>query len=49
VWLLFSENPGGAALLGGGIVVLAVLFHLSGELWSRTPAPKPAGHRRIRG
>ena len=49
VWLLFAENPGTAALLGGGIVVGAVLFHLSGELWTRSPAPKPAGHRRIRG
>lgn len=32
VWLIFSENPGAATLFGGGIVVAAVIFQISGEL-----------------
>jgi drug/metabolite transporter (DMT)-like permease len=32
VWLLFAEDPGRAALIGGGIVLVAILFHLAGEL-----------------
>lgn len=38
VWLLFAEDPGGAALLGGGIVMAAILFHLAGELPARRRA-----------
>jgi drug/metabolite transporter (DMT)-like permease len=32
VWLFFSENPGAATVAGGGIVVAAVIFQISGEL-----------------
>ena len=32
VWLFFSENPGAATVIGGGIVVAAVIFQISGEL-----------------
>ena len=32
VWLIFSENPGTATLIGGGVVLAAVLFQISGEL-----------------
>lgn len=32
VWLVFSEDPGQATLIGGGIVVAAVLFQIVGEL-----------------
>ena len=32
VWLFFSEDPGAATILGGGIVVAAVIFQISGEL-----------------
>jgi drug/metabolite transporter (DMT)-like permease len=32
VWLIFSESPGSATILGGAIVVVAVLFHLSRDL-----------------
>ena len=37
VWLLFSEDPGTAALLGGAVVVGAIVFHLAGELWRGRP------------
>jgi hypothetical protein len=30
-------------------VLAAILFHLSGELWKRSPAPSLAEHRRIGG
>lgn len=30
VWLAYSENPGRAALIGGAIVLGAILFHLLG-------------------
>ena len=44
VWLLFAEDPGEAAILGGGIVLAAIVFHLSGELWSgRAPTVIAAG------
>lgn len=50
VWLLFAEHPGAVALLGGGVVVAAILFHLSAQVWSRDPpGPPQAGQRRIRG
>jgi drug/metabolite transporter (DMT)-like permease len=32
VWLIFSENPGAATMIGGAIVLAAVLFQISGEL-----------------
>jgi len=32
VWLIFSENPGTATLIGGSVVLAAVLFQISGEL-----------------
>jgi drug/metabolite transporter (DMT)-like permease len=32
VWLVFSEDPGTATIVGGGIVLAAVLFQISGEL-----------------
>jgi drug/metabolite transporter (DMT)-like permease len=32
VWLLFSEDPGAAALAGGGLVIGAVVFYLLGSL-----------------
>jgi drug/metabolite transporter (DMT)-like permease len=38
VWLAFAEEPGAAAFAGGGIVLLAVFFHLYGEL--RRPASR---------
>jgi drug/metabolite transporter (DMT)-like permease len=36
VWLLFSEQPGSAALIGGVIVLSAVLWYLIGELRGTT-------------
>jgi drug/metabolite transporter (DMT)-like permease len=36
VWLIFSENPGTATLVGGGMVLAAVLFQISGELRGRS-------------
>jgi len=35
VWLLFAERPSGAALIGGGIVLVSVLWYLSAELRTR--------------
>lgn len=32
VWLLFDERPARSALLGGGIVLVAAVFYLGGEL-----------------
>ena len=32
VWLAFGEQPGQAALIGGGLVLAAVVFYLSGAL-----------------
>lgn len=32
VWLAFGETPGRAAILGGAIVLAAVLFHLAADL-----------------
>jgi drug/metabolite transporter (DMT)-like permease len=32
VWLIFSENPGTATIIGGSVVLAAVLFQISGEL-----------------
>jgi drug/metabolite transporter (DMT)-like permease len=32
VWVLFSETPGRAAVIGGAIVLAAVLIHMTGEL-----------------
>ena len=32
VWLVFGENPGSAAILGGTIVAAALIWHLSPEL-----------------
>jgi drug/metabolite transporter (DMT)-like permease len=32
VWLIFSESPGSATVLGGAIVVASVLFYLSRDL-----------------
>ena len=37
VWLLFAEDPGRAALIGGVVVVGAIVFHLAGELWRGEP------------
>jgi drug/metabolite transporter (DMT)-like permease len=36
VWLLFSEDPGLAALIGGGLVLAAVVFYLLGGLRRQT-------------
>jgi drug/metabolite transporter (DMT)-like permease len=42
VWLILNETPGAATVLGGGIVLLAVIGHI---LWTRVPdrraPPKP--------
>lgn len=38
VWLLFSENPGATALIGGSVVLGAVLFDLASGLGSRSGA-----------
>ncbi len=38
VWLIFSENPGAPTMIGGTIVLAAVLFQISGELSRRRPA-----------
>lgn len=32
VWIVFAEEPSRAALVGGGIVLAAVLWHMTGEL-----------------
>ena len=39
VWLAFSERPSNAALLGGGIVIAAVVWYLSAELLRPSAAP----------
>jgi len=36
VWLVFAEQPGGAALIGGGLVLASVLWYLAAQL--RDPA-----------
>jgi drug/metabolite transporter (DMT)-like permease len=38
VWLIFSEDPGTATLIGGTIVLAAVLFQISGEIRRRRSA-----------
>ena len=35
VWLLFGETPGAAALVGGAIVLAAVVWQISGEFGQR--------------
>lgn len=37
VWLAFAEQPGQAALIGGGLVLASVLWYLSGKRWRRAP------------
>jgi drug/metabolite transporter (DMT)-like permease len=32
VWLVFAEQPGGAAILGGGLVLASVLWYLAAQL-----------------
>jgi len=32
VWIFFAENPGAATIIGGAVVLAAVLFQLAGEL-----------------
>ena len=39
VWWVFSEEPSQAALVGGGIVLAAVLWHMLGELERERAAP----------
>jgi drug/metabolite transporter (DMT)-like permease len=39
VWWVFSEEPSRAALIGGGIVLAAVLWHMTGELKRERAAP----------
>jgi drug/metabolite transporter (DMT)-like permease len=38
VWLLFNEQPGSAALIGGVIVLAAVLWYLGAELRAASPS-----------
>jgi drug/metabolite transporter (DMT)-like permease len=38
VWVVFAERPSGAALLGGFIVLCAVLWHMVGRLREERPA-----------
>lgn len=40
VWLVFSEQPGQAALVGGGLVLASVVFYLSGAL-GKTSVQQP--------
>jgi drug/metabolite transporter (DMT)-like permease len=43
VWLLMDENPGRAALIGGAVVLGAVLANEAFAAWrSRSPAPGSA-------
>jgi drug/metabolite transporter (DMT)-like permease len=35
VWLVFSENPGQAAIIGGAVVLAAVVWYLAGNLGER--------------
>jgi drug/metabolite transporter (DMT)-like permease len=42
VWLIFAESPGQATLVGGTIVMAAVLFQIFGELRRRRDAPVSA-------
>jgi drug/metabolite transporter (DMT)-like permease len=39
VWLLFNEQPGSAALIGGIVVLAAVLWYLSAELGNSSSTP----------
>ena len=39
VWWVFSEEPSRAALIGGGIVLAAVLWHMTGEIKRERAAP----------
>src|SRR5207244_1827876 len=32
VWLVFAEQPGGAAIIGGGLVLASVLWYLAAQL-----------------
>lgn len=41
VWILFAENPGRAALIGGAIVLCAILVQLVGELRRARRAAPP--------
>jgi len=44
VWLAFAEVPGLAAIIGGGVVLAAVLYFLAGEPWavpSGASRPRP--------
>jgi len=47
VWLVFAEQPGGAALLGGGLVLAAVLWYLVSQL--HEPALSPPAYGRAAG
>jgi drug/metabolite transporter (DMT)-like permease len=33
VWLAFAEEPGSAAIIGGGVVLASVLYYCAGEPW----------------
>jgi drug/metabolite transporter (DMT)-like permease len=40
VWLLFAERPGEAALIGGALVLAAVLWYLAAQLREKPAAPR---------
>jgi len=42
VWLAFGENPGGAVILGGTIVLAALIVHTLLDLRSERPVPPAA-------
>ncbi|MFI5014878.1 MAG: DMT family transporter [Hyphomicrobiales bacterium] len=35
VWLAFGEQPGRAAIIGGGLVLASVLWYLAGQRWTK--------------
>jgi drug/metabolite transporter (DMT)-like permease len=35
VWLAFAEQPGQAAIIGGGLVLASVLWYLAGQRWTK--------------
>jgi drug/metabolite transporter (DMT)-like permease len=48
VWLVFAEDPGTAAVIGGAIVLAAILFHLSrGMRFRRAATGKPRGEEAV--
>lgn len=48
VWLAFGEEPGSSALIGGGIVLAALIWCLSGGLGEAEPKAEPASSSNVR-